>query len=703
MFISKSQIINSCSTAESDTLENEQLPWFGNNQYLRTFLDSIGYYGNTSNRIIGTNQVVYHIPVKFWVHRNSNGTGGPTEVQLQRLMDNLNNFYNVQNRTLMGFYMKCQIDYINDDNTMNLSDAQARAEGVQMKEEGCVNVHIANAVSNAPPGTITLGVFYKAAPDAVFIAQQAYGVNFPDVLSHEIGHLFGLLHTHEHENTGRCRKEAIDRNRTWPTFNLCFRRLRSNRICEATGDCLDDTPADPNLINNNSCAYVLPAQTDPWGDNYNAPPAGSQQPDTRFIMSYNQNQTCINRFSNLQIGVMLHSIERGRFSNLRNSWVTRSTYDEYEPDNTPNMARPILLGQIQERNFHQQFNLSQWTMCDVDWVSYTANCSGTYALQTSYQPGGTILPDTRLTLFAANGTTQLAQNDDKSATDKFSLMSYPFVAGTTYLIRIENLNPVMVSYNNFYYNLSIGGASVLGADNLCRSQSYTLDIPNTSNVVWTIAPSPNNFVSINNPNANPVTLSQISGRSGNVTLTATFNALPCINNGTASKTIHVGLNAPVFSIYAPNGTCQGQSYEAIGSSIGNGTVTYNWYINGVLNSYHGYKIRDVFPTNNTRIELEVVSSSCGISEKVKQDFTCTTSRFALSPNPSRTSVLIDTKNTVSFSEIRIIDKFGNIKKQVKVPSDTKTYTLDISNLSTDIYTVLVFDGVSWTGKTLSVF
>ena len=383
MFISKSQIINSCSTAESDTLANEQLPWFGNNQYLRTFLDSIGYYGNISNRIIGTNQVVYHIPVKFWVHRNSNGTGGPIETQLQNLMDNLNNFYNVQNRTLMGFYMKCQIGYINDDNTMNLSDAQAKTEGVQMKEEGCVNIHVVNSFASNSPGTTTLGVFYPQAPDAVFIARQTYEGAFPSVLSHEIGHLFGLLHTHEHNTRGRCRKEAIDRNRTWPTFNLCFSRLRSNRICEATGDCLDDTPADPNLLNNNSCAYILPVQNDSWGDNYNAPPAGSQQPDRRYIMSYNQLQNCINRFSDLQIGVMLHSIERGRFSNLRNPWVSRSTYDEYEPDNIPAMGinRTITLGQIQERNFHQQYSITQFTNCDVDWVRFTPNCSGTYVFR----------------------------------------------------------------------------------------------------------------------------------------------------------------------------------------------------------------------------------------------------------------------------------------------------------------------------------
>ena len=547
-------------------------------------------------------------------------------------------------------------------------------------------------------------MFYPQAPDAVFIAQLAYTGGFPDVLSHEIGHLFGLLHTHEHNTRGRCRKEAIDRNRTWPTLNLCFSRLRSNRICEATGDCLDDTPADPNLLNNNSCAYILPVQNDSWGDNYNAPPTGSQQPDTRYIMSYNQQQACINRFSDLQIAVMIHCIERGRFSNLRNPWVSRSTYDEYEPDNTPLMGRnrTITIGQIQERNFHQQYNLSQWTMCDVDWVSFTPTCSGTHTIRTELQLGGTISPDTRLTLFAANGTNQLAQNDNISTTNTFSALSFAFVAGTTYLIRIENLNPVIVADNNAYYNLSIGGANVVGANGVCNNQSFTVDIPNATNVVWTLTPSPNGFASLINPNSNPVIVSRINGGSGIVTLTATFNALPCIIGGNANKTIRVGLNTPSFGVYAPNTTCQGAAFEAIGTSIGNGTVSYNWYINGVLNSYHGYKIRNFFPTNNTRIELEVYNSSCGISQKVKQDFTCSEARISLSPNPSRINVSVNGVGSQTFDEIRIMNKFGTVVKFLKVATNTKSANINISDLPVDIYTVQAFDGSFWHSKTLSV-
>ena len=52
-------------------------------------------------------------------------------------------------------------------------------------------------------------------------------------------------------------------------------------------------PVD-NLISNWACNYILPPDTDHWGDVYNTPPSGSQQPDPSLIMSYNAFRTCCN-------------------------------------------------------------------------------------------------------------------------------------------------------------------------------------------------------------------------------------------------------------------------------------------------------------------------------------------------------------------------------------------------------------------------
>ena len=102
-----------CDAKGRDTSEMQDLPYFGNNDYLENFLDSIGYPRSTSqSRIIGLNQVRYRIPIKFWVYRHSDGTGGPTFEHLANYIRDLNRFYNIENNTWIGFYMKCDIGYI---------------------------------------------------------------------------------------------------------------------------------------------------------------------------------------------------------------------------------------------------------------------------------------------------------------------------------------------------------------------------------------------------------------------------------------------------------------------------------------------------------------------------------------------------------------------------------------------------------------
>ncbi len=79
-----------CSTPDIDTTEFQQLPWFDNNQFLENFLDSIGYpAAGSGNRIVG-DPVRFWIPIKFWIYRDDNGNGGPTQFQIQRMIDKLN-------------------------------------------------------------------------------------------------------------------------------------------------------------------------------------------------------------------------------------------------------------------------------------------------------------------------------------------------------------------------------------------------------------------------------------------------------------------------------------------------------------------------------------------------------------------------------------------------------------------------------------
>lgn len=56
--------IQECDAPDRDTSTLLSIPWFGNNNYLEAFLDSIGYPNSKSvNRIVTPERVRYHVPI----------------------------------------------------------------------------------------------------------------------------------------------------------------------------------------------------------------------------------------------------------------------------------------------------------------------------------------------------------------------------------------------------------------------------------------------------------------------------------------------------------------------------------------------------------------------------------------------------------------------------------------------------------------
>lgn len=114
---------------------------------------------------------------------------------------------------------------------------------------------------------------------------------------------------------------------------------------------------------------------------------------------------------------------------------------------------------------------------------------------------------------------------------------------------------------------------------------------------------------------------------------------------------------------------------------------------------------------NQNITLTIeVTNSCG-TQYVNYNFTCVSTsscggspalRVALSPNPAGSTMQVSLvekikeTNKREISEIRILDKLGNIKQKIKYGTGTKNISLNISALNSDVYTILVFDGQTWT-------
>lgn len=698
-----------CSTPERDTTDFENLPWWGNNQYLEDLLDSLGYSSSSSispNVVFSTSVVKYRVPIKFWIYRHSNGTGGPNENQLQSYMDNLNNAFHVNNNTLIGFYEKCDPTFINDDDHIVVTESEAFILASQHHALGCINIHIFQDFRSAIGEHIRARFF---GVDAIFLHSITYIDDYyASTIAHEVGHFFELDHTHQYSNRGKCRKEAIDRNRKFPIFMFCpFAGAPTSKyICESSGDALRDTPADPNLNSNSSCNYVLTGLTDPWGDNYASPPVGSQSPDTHNFMSYNGDRPCRNEFSRLQIAVMLYSIERGKNDGNRSAWTNpKSIFDSYEPDNSSNIARTIELGEIQERNFHKQYiGNGNWQLCDEDWIRFVAPCSGSFNLET-FHAFGSSDADTRITVFNAS-LTQLAQNDNISSSNHFSKINYNFISGQTYFIRIDNMDNNAGESFNRGYNISVGRLIISGPSTFCTSQTYTVNAPGGSTVNWTVSPS--GIVNYTQ-NGNQITLTRLN--NGSVTLTA--NTSGGCGVLSTNRSITIGPVKP------------GQiSFPYVDPYIGRfraeidpvpGATSYNWYKNGTLVS-NQHNASALIPTHRNDcgsvydVGVEAISA-CGTSlqshAQVDMGGDCNP-RYTLSPNPAQTTITIVSDNenidvesqkfdmkssntTLGIKSVKIYNASGKLAKQQLFSGSPEQVQMNISQLPNGIYFVEISD------------
>lgn len=221
--------------------------------------------------------------VKIAIHiiRTDAGGSGISEANVQARIDNANVRYADANIRLevCGPY-----NYIDDTDysTFNYGTDETIRTGNDVP--GCINIYFANSVLDGG-GTGICG--YAKFPTA---STATTGTNFTVVangchvstFAHELGHCFGLLHTHSTSGGA----ELVDRS--------------SSGNCATAGDGFCDTPADPQLSSstvNTSCVYTGTA-TDGAGVTY--------APDPNNIMSYSRKE-CRTVFSPSQLSSVNYS------------------------------------------------------------------------------------------------------------------------------------------------------------------------------------------------------------------------------------------------------------------------------------------------------------------------------------------------------------------------------------------------------------
>ena len=292
---------------------------------------------------------IVSIPIQFWIYLEEDNAIFPTDLQLKIVMDNLNSTFSNSGMNVR-FYMNCP-NFIFDNGALEANSAGTYFNTIGNHVGRAINVHIIRELNGGTGG------LYNSFGDYIVVTRSIYE-NTNRTLPHEIGHFFRLEHTHRHHNRGKCRQEAVDRNRTYG--GQCI--FKYGKICEKSGDGLCDTEAEQNLNSTGtfdfgSCTYIG-NDTDRWGDSY-LPNSGEN------IMSYGA--FCRSTFTNQQVSAMwFHLIYYE--SLMRTLDLELLDPDKYEPDDSDEMGVPteISIGEKQCHSFHQTLNDD--CQDEVDWL-----------------------------------------------------------------------------------------------------------------------------------------------------------------------------------------------------------------------------------------------------------------------------------------------------------------------------------------------
>lgn len=218
--------------------------------------------------------VLNSIPVKVYIIRNSDGSGGLSTTSLNNAISNLNSIYS---EAYLEFFICDGIEYIDDDALCHFQRGDEKTFTESNYIPGLINIYFTNSIKNESNEAIC-GYSDNVGRNDMVVMQNNCATNGSS-LPHELGHFFSLLHTHGADN------------------NNMTTELVNGSNCDTDGDGICDTPADPKLNSINvddSCNYTG-TEMDANGDAFN--------PNTNNMMSYSK-KDCRTHFSEQQLARM---------------------------------------------------------------------------------------------------------------------------------------------------------------------------------------------------------------------------------------------------------------------------------------------------------------------------------------------------------------------------------------------------------------
>ncbi|MCR9054015.1 MAG: GEVED domain-containing protein [Phaeodactylibacter xiamenensis] len=221
------------------------------------------------------------VPVQVHIIRRTNGTGGLSISAWNNALNNLNSLYTGAN---LNFFECSPPNIINSNTYFDLNQSEEGALHSLHGVSNVLNIYIPGGDLISSSGGSLCGYAYfpfGGSPDLIVVKSSC--MTSGNTFAHEIGHYFGLYHTHGKINCGSITDELVN---------------GSN--CSFAGDDVCDTSADPGLQGidcdvwqvNTACQYTgtfVDANGQPF------------DPDPTNIMSYSRKQ-CRDFLSNGQLG-----------------------------------------------------------------------------------------------------------------------------------------------------------------------------------------------------------------------------------------------------------------------------------------------------------------------------------------------------------------------------------------------------------------